>query len=252
MEVGELIRLLRRRWKALVPMLVLTVVAVGGAWTMMHTQYQSQVQLAMMNAPKVTNEPGNDGNPFLSFDANLGIDADFLARNITSGSSQHQLASLGMTDSYTAEIATNALGPFIQVSVTGSSRQQVTQAMNVLIHFTERRWTELQRASNAPSDSIIGMSVIAPPGAPAPVQKRKIEAVAGVAIGGLVLSVLVPVLADSIARRRVARRSAVKTNRDVSSPVREDAPRYRARDEHLAERVSGPVSDEPNHGRWPR
>lgn len=252
MEVGELIRLLRRRWKALVPMLVLTVVAVVGAWTMMHSQYQSQVQLAMMNAPKVTSEPGNDGNPFLAFDATLGIDADFLARNITSGSSQQQLAKLGMTDSYTAEIATNALGPFMQVSVTGSSRQQVTQAMNVLIKFTEQRWTQLQRASSAPSDSLIGMSAIAPPSVPAPVQKRKIEAVAGVAIGGLVLSVLLPVLVDSAARRRVARRRAVTTGRDVRPPVRDDVPRYRVRDEHMAESVPDPVSDASNHQRWPR
>lgn len=206
MDVSGLFALLRRRWRVLIPMLALTAIALAGAWIKIPTQYSSQVQLTMINAPKVTNEPGNDGNPFLAFDSTLGIDVDFLARNITSSASGQQLAALGVTEQYTAGIAVGALGPFMQLSVTGSNKQHVMQSLNTVVEFTERRWTLLQRASSAPTNSIIGMSEIAPPSPPSPVHKRKIEAVAGVAIVGLILSILVTVLADSIIRRRSNRR----------------------------------------------
>lgn len=202
MDFGELIRLLRRRWVVVLPMLVLTVLGLAGAWMKIHTQYQSQVELTMLNAQKVTNEPGNDGNPYLAFDTTLGVDVDFLSRNIASSQAAQQLAALGVTEQYSAALANNALGPFMQLSVTGSNRQHVTQSMQVLITFVKQRWVSLQKAASAPADSIIGISEIAPPSSPSPVLKRKIEAVAGVAIVGLLLSVLVAVLTDSVIRRR--------------------------------------------------
>jgi hypothetical protein len=205
MDVGELLALLRRRWAVLVPMLAVTVIAIAGAATKIPTQYQSQVQLTMLNAQKVTNEPGNDGNPFLAFDTTLGVDVDFLARNVTSGSSAQQLAALGVTESYSAAIADNALGPFMQLSVTGPDKQHVVQSLHTLITFTEKRWLDLQKASDAPANSIIGMDEIAPPSAPSPVYKRKVEAIAGVAIAGVVLSILVSVVADTMIRRRSRR-----------------------------------------------
>jgi hypothetical protein len=205
MDFGELFALLRRRWAVLIPMLALTAVGIGGAWFKIHTQYQTQAQLTMINAPKITNMPGNDGNPYLAFDGTLNVDTDFLARNLMSGASAQQLAALGVTEQYNASIALNALGPFMQLNVTGPNRQHVTQSMQVLINFAKRHWHQLQQSSAAPKDSIIGLSEIAPPSTPSPVLKRKIQAVAAVAIAGLILSVLVTVLADSIIRRRTIR-----------------------------------------------
>jgi hypothetical protein len=205
MDVGELLALLRRRWAVLVPMLAVTVIAVAGAFAKIPTQYESQVQLTMLNAQKVTNQPGNDGNPFLAFDSTLGVDVDFLARNVTSGSSAQQLAALGVTETYSAAIADNALGPFMQLSVTGPDEHHVTLSLRTLVNFTEQRWLSLQKASDAPANSIIGMDEIAPPSAPSPVYKRKIEAVAGVAAIGIVLSILIPVVVDTIIRRRKGR-----------------------------------------------
>jgi hypothetical protein len=219
MNIGELLALLLRRWAVVVPMLALTAIGVAGAWTKIPTQYQSQVQLAMLNAPKVTSEPGNDGNPYLAFDTTLAVDVDFLARNVTSATSAQQLAALGMTDAYTAAIANNALGPFMQLTATGRNRADVSQSIQVLINFTEQRWQDLQKASSAPTDSLIGMTEIAPPSAPTPVRKRKFEAVAGVAIAGLILSVVAGVLADSFRRRRRLRYQVHETAR-VNEPAR--------------------------------
>jgi hypothetical protein len=227
MDVGELLALLRRRWAVVVPMLALVIVGIAGAWAKIHTQYQSQAQLTMMNAPRITNEPGNDGNPYLAFDTTLAVDVDFLARNVTSGASANQLAALGVTEGYTAAIADNALGPFMQLSVTGPNKQHVSQSMLVLIKFTEQRWYSLQKASAAPPGSIIGLSEIAPPSPPSPVFKRKIEAVAAVAILGLIATVLVAVVADSILRRRSIRQGSSQKGsslRRLLEPARSEKP----------------------------
>ena len=205
MDVGELLALLRRRWAIVVPLLALTVVGIGGAWAKVPTQYQSQVQLTMLNAPKITDEPGNDGNPYLAFDTTLAVDVDFLSRNISSGASASQLATLGVTESYSAAIADNALGPFMQLTVTGPDKQHISKSMQVLIKFTEQRWQSLQVSAGSPAGSIIGMSEIAPPSSPTKVLKRKFEAVAGIALVGIVLSVLIAVVLDSILRRRSGR-----------------------------------------------
>lgn len=238
MDVGELLALLRRRWAVVIPLLALTVVGIAGAWAKVHTQYQSQVQLTMLNAPKITDEPGNDGNPYLAFDTTLAVDVDFLARNVTSGASASQLAALGVTEGYTAAIADNALGPFMQLSVTGPNKQHVSQSMLVLIKFTEQRWYSLQKSIGAPAGSIIGMSEIAPPGPPSPVFKRKIEVVAGVAILGLVLTVLIAVVADSIIRRRsIWQGSKPRRLAESAGPVRPERPE---RPEPASHRSSSP------------
>jgi hypothetical protein len=159
----------------------------------------------MLNAPRITNEQGNYGNPYLAFDQALLVDDDFLTRNLSSTAAAQQLQALGVTG-YTATIAQNALGPFMQLTVTGTNRAQILTEMQTLIHFSEHQWLALQRSSAAPPGSIVRLSVIAPPSTPAPVLKRKIEVVAGVFIGGLLLTVLLVAIAESMARRRDVRR----------------------------------------------
>jgi uncharacterized protein involved in exopolysaccharide biosynthesis len=208
MDVGEILRLLRRRWAVVVPALVLTVVATVGAYVAIPTKYQSQVQLTMLNAPKITDEAGNYGNPYLAFDTTLSVDVDLLTRNLTSDASAQQLKALGVTESFTAAFANNALGPFMQLTVSGSDKAHIGQSIGVLINFTQQRWQAIQHATGAPTDSIVGMSLIAPPSAPAPVLKQKIEVVSGVVIIGIVLSLLLAVMVDASIRRRRARRPA--------------------------------------------
>jgi uncharacterized protein involved in exopolysaccharide biosynthesis len=205
MDVGEFFRLMLRRWAVAVPALILTVAITVVAYAGVHTQYESQVQMTMLNAPKITAQQGNYGNPYLAFDEALLVDVDFLSRNLSADSAAQKLKALGVTG-YTAAIANNALGPFMQLTITSTNRAQILPEMQTLIHFSERQWVALQRSSAAPPGSIVQLSVIAPPSAPAPVLKRKIEVVAGVFIGGLLLTVLLVAMVESMARRRDARR----------------------------------------------
>ena len=181
---------------------------MAAAYTALPTKYESQVQLTMLPPPKISNEAGNYGNPYLAFGTNLSVDVDFLTRNLTSDAAAQQLAKLGMTDAYTAAFANNALGPFMLLTVTGQHRERIAQATQILVSFAEQRWRALQLASYAPPGSIVGLQEIAPPSNPTPAKKTKIEVVAGLAIGGIVLTVMLGVIADTVIRRRDRRRDA--------------------------------------------
>jgi polysaccharide biosynthesis protein PslJ len=208
MDIGELFRLLRSRWAVTVPAFILVIISVAAVYKVLPTQYQSQVQLTMMPPPKMSDEAGNYGNPYLAFGSNLSIDVDFLTRNLTSDAAAQELAKRGMTDAYTAAFANNALGPFMLLTVTGPDKPRIAQSIQVLVSFAQQQWLSLQLASYAPRDSIVGLEEIAPPSTPASARKKKIEVTAGVAIGGMVLAVLLGVIVDTSIRRRNGWRQA--------------------------------------------
>ena len=234
MDVGEFFRLMRRRWLVTVPALVVTILATAAAAAAVPVQYETQVQMTLLNAPKITAEQGNYGNPYLAFDQALLVDDDLLTRNLSSDAAGAQLAALGVTDQYTATIANNALGPFMLLTVTGTNKQHIMQSMQTLIQFSKRSWLRLQQSSSAPPGSIVGLGLIAPPSPPTPVIKRKIEVVAGVAILGLLATILLAAMVDGMIRRRRGGNSGPD-----SSPSRERSARveWSARAERSAPAV---------------
>jgi hypothetical protein len=201
-DFGAFSYVLRRQWIVLVLALLLTV---GATYVMAKDgpdEYQSQVQMTMLNGPKINATVGIDGNPYLGYNQTLSIDVDLLTRNLTSPDALADLKALGVTGSVTAEIAPNATGPFMELAVTGKTQAQVASSMNTLISFSESRWLQLQQQANAPASSIVSLQLIAPPGAPTLALKQKFELTGGVAIIGVVISLLLAAAVDALRRRR--------------------------------------------------
>ena len=192
MDFGDIFHVLRKHWVVLSLALALTVAGTVGAAKYGPTKYQSQVQLTMLNGPKVNAAQANYGNPYLSFTQALSIDVDLLTRNLTAVASMQQLTKLGATDQLTAGFAVNSLGPFMQLTVTGQNQAHVARSMNVLIQFAEQRWLQMQRAEKAPTDSIVALQTIAPPSPPTLVLKPKFELIGAVAIVGRSCSICIP------------------------------------------------------------
>jgi hypothetical protein len=200
--------LVRRRWKLVLSALVLSLIATVGAYVALPTTYQSQVLLTMTSPSKVTNEASNFGNPLLALgnlSTSLLVDVDYLSRDLASPTSAAQLKALGMTGSYTAALATNAMGPFMALTVTGKSKEQVSRADTLLASFAQKRWLAIQQASSARPGSIIGLSLIAPPSPPTKSLKRKLEEVIGIGIILMTISLIVVAQVDGAARRRQTR-----------------------------------------------
>lgn len=211
MSIRELISLCRRRWILLPSALLVAVLITFATWVTTPTKYQSQVQMTMLNSEAVTNSLGDLGNPYLAFSTALSADVDYLNRLLLSSDSAQQLHSLGVTETYTAAFANNALGPFMLITVTGHNRAHVLTSVNILIKFAQDRWYQIQRESNAPSKSIVKLISIAPPSNPAPVSKSKIELAGGVGIGSIIIALILVVAVDN-ARRNRQRRKALPTD----------------------------------------
>jgi hypothetical protein len=219
-DFGALFAVLRRQWIALVLGLLLTlagtyVIAKDGP-----TEYQSTVQMTMLNGPKINATVGIDGNPYLGYNQTLSIDVDLLTRNLMSPEALANLKALGVTGSVTAEIAPNATGPFMELLVTGKTKAQAASEMNTLVSFSEQSWLQLQQQASAPADSIVALQLIAPPGAPTLAKKQKFELVGATLFLGLVFTVLLAAGVDAVRRRRFR----VDTPRPRRA-VREDRPR---------------------------
>jgi hypothetical protein len=201
-DFGALFHVLRRQWIALVVGLLLTV---AGTYVMVKdgpTEYQSTVQMTMLNGPKINATVGIDGNPYLGYNQTLSIDVDLLTRNLMSPEALAELKALGVTGSVTAEIAPNATGPFMELLVTGKTKAQAASSMNTLISFSEQSWLQLQQQANAPADSIVALQLIAPPGAPTLAKKQKFELVGATLFLGLVCTLLLAAAVDAVRRRR--------------------------------------------------
>ena len=200
--------LIRRRWVLVVSALVFSLIATVGAYMALPSTYQSTALLTMTSPSRVTGESGNFGNPLLALGNDstaLLVDVDFLTRDLSSPTTATQLKALGMTESYTAAFASNAVGPFMQLTVSGKSKAGVSHGAMVLAKYAQQRWLAIQQASSAQPDSIIGLSLIAPPSAPTASLKRKLEEVIGVGLVLLTVSLMVVAQVDGSMRRRQTR-----------------------------------------------
>jgi hypothetical protein len=210
MDLTEAARVLRGRWYVFVPLLVLTLVSVFGVDRAVPTKYQATSTFSLLASHQTVQgtaaAPGTD-NAFMSFDTSLNDMADFLTRRVDAPDSAQQLLQLGVTEAYSAQLAANAEGPFITLTVTGTDPAHVTASINTLQAFSERELAEIQtQASVAPSAMITSM-VIVPPGPPTKQLKSKLQGMIGVGIVGVVVAFLATFTADGLARSRRRRRS---------------------------------------------
>jgi len=203
MDFGAMFGVLRRRWRVSVPVLLLTVFAAAGLYIKWPTTYQSDAEITLIGSPALGAQPGNDNNPYYDI-GSLGPLASILASNLSSDQSVQELAALGVTDAYTAQVPAYAAGPFIEIALTGKSPLVMTKSWPIVIRFTEERLMQVQTESTTkvPTKGLIGATVIAPPSNPKPVAKRKVELVAGVAVLGLIATVILSFSAEARAMRR--------------------------------------------------
>ncbi len=235
MDLTEAARVMRGRWYVLVPLLLLTLVATLGVDKAEKTKYQATSTFSLLASQQTVQGtatvPGTD-NAFLSFDASLNDMADFLTRRVDAPDSAQQLLQLGVTESYSADLAANAEGPFITLTVTGSNPAHVISSINTLMKFSQQELAQIQTQASVAPTAMIGSMVIVPPGPPTPQLKSKMQAMIGVAVVGLVLAFLATFASDSVVAARARRRrggttaTPRRTRPGRSKPPAQPATRY--------------------------
>lgn len=203
MDLGEILRVMLRRWYIMVPMLLLAGVVAWVAAVVVPTQYESASTVSLLSAD-VSNE--DERNPFLNFDASLVAMADYLGRSLQSTEANKELQTLGVTESYTVGLATGAQGPFLTFTVTGTDEAHVLRSAATLTKFAEERLERIQHDYGVASKDMIRMNAIVPPQKPVAKMKKKIE---GVLVGGggtTVTALLLTFVAEGVSRSRARRR----------------------------------------------
>lgn len=217
MDLAEVVRVIRKRWYVMVPLLLLTIALTVGVDRAIPTKYQATSELSLLASQSATagteKVPGT-GNAFLNFDSSLNETADFLARRLGSSDAANDLAKLGVTETYSVALAAAAQGPFLTLTVTGPKPEHVLTSMNTLTNYTVQQLAAVQeQAAVKPVDMIRSM-VIVPPGPPAAQNKTKTQDVLGVAIGGLVISFLATFVVENVLASRRRRRRRVPFGSD--------------------------------------
>jgi hypothetical protein len=216
MDLSEAVRVVRGRWYVIVPLLVLTLVATLGVDRAVPTKYQVTSTFSLLASDQTVQGtaavPGTD-NAFMSFDGSLNDMADFLTRRVDAPDSAQQLLQQGVTEAYSADLAANAEGPFITLTVTGTSRTHVTTSIDTLLKFSQQELTEIQSQASVSPTAMIGSIVIVPPGPPTKQNKSKYQGVIGVAVVGLVIAFLATFATDSLVAARSRRRRGPRRTR---------------------------------------
>jgi capsular polysaccharide biosynthesis protein len=217
MDLGEILRVMRRRWYLMAPVMVLTIAATALAYLFLPTSYESTATVSLLTAKRasILNKEGNT-NPYLTFDASLVATADFLSRSLSSKGAQEELKGLGVTEEYTVALADNAQGPFISIVVTGDDEAQVLSSTGTLTEFAARKLTEIQKASGVDADDMVRLTTIIPPQKPEELVKDKLQLVIAVAGAGTALAFMLTFITEGLARsRRTAAGPSVSSVRSV-------------------------------------
>ena len=216
MDFSEIFRVIRRRWRIALSTLVLTVIALTVVYVAWPTKYQSTAELTLIGSSEMASQPGNGNNPYVVV-AGLDPVASILASDLSSDQSAQELSALGMTNGFTATVPAFAAGPFVSLTVTGTNSNAVLNSMPIVIKFARQRLLQLQRTGSVmtPAAALIQAVVIAPASSPSPVLKSKIELLAGVAIAGLVLLLLLCFGAEGKALRLAKSREMSDDSRAI-------------------------------------
>jgi capsular polysaccharide biosynthesis protein len=247
MDLGEILRVMRKRWYLMAPIMALTAVLTGLAYLLLPTTYESTSTVSLLTAERasIVNKSGNT-NPYLTFDSSLVATADFLSRSLSSKGSQDELKGMGVTEEYTVALADNAQGPFISIVVDGTNASKVLRSTSTLTDYASRRLTDIQTASGVRPEDMIRLTTIIPPQKPQALIKAKLQSVIAVAAIGTALAFLITFVTEGMARSRRATNRAASP---VAASVRSTAPSRGPMPEQPA--TTYDKSDKPVIVGWP-
>ncbi|NUR26538.1 MAG: hypothetical protein HOV83_11950 [Catenulispora sp.] len=239
MDLGTMLRVMIKRWYVSVPALLMAIALPAAAWFAVPPKYTSTSTISLLNSQAASSGTGRTGNPFTAFDNSLTGLADYLARTLDSDQSMADLATKhGVTDLAAAELAPNASGPFITLTITGQDPDRILTEMQAFDQFAIDQLAAIQtNTSDAlkaplPANVLVRAIVMVAPQKPVASMKSKLEDVAGAGVGGMVILFLAVFGSEALAVKRgkpptVPRRAGVGARASVpaqQTPIAPTAP----------------------------
>jgi hypothetical protein len=215
MDVLSILRLLIRHWRVTAPAALLTVILVGAALRSSSPTYEATGSIVLLPPPEAPDIGATDGlapapdvgqNPFARY-GDLSVVADILARVMDSDSRRVEFESQGVT---AYEVVVNRLqrGPVVDVTGQGPSPEEAIRSTEIVLTEVSVVLSELQQAENADPDYFIRSAPVEPPSTATAMYGSTVRTAIGALTLGALCTLGLAVLAEAIARRRVARPTA--------------------------------------------
>jgi hypothetical protein len=203
MNTAEILRGLLRRWYVVVPGILLSVILALLAWTHVAPTYErSARQLLLPGAVSIPEK----GNPYL-YIGGLSQAADVVVLAMGSNNVLSEIAEEhpGAKAAITRDTSTSS--PVIVITVTAPSDAETVKVLDALVKRTPAVLTGLQDQEHIAADNRITVNTITVDSTSTVQEKQRVTVAAGVAGGGIVLSIVVAALLDGliISRRRRGR-----------------------------------------------
>jgi hypothetical protein len=205
MDLGETIRIWRKRWILTLMLLVLASSGAVAAVQGLPRTYSSNSSLVLLASRSAARQTG--GNPYLSFSPSLTLTADALSRELMAPTTINALASQGFSDTYTVELApytTTTTGSVLLITTAGHNRATVELTLHKVIGEIGVKLGELQ-GGVGPRHRIRVVPLSLSPQATLSIGQTARPLVAAVA-PLLLLALGVPIAVDGWAVRRRRRR----------------------------------------------
>ncbi len=214
MDLWDLTRLLFRRWYLAVPMLVVTLAAVGFTAATVKPDYSATgyVQLIPPTvSPDAAERSGRTPNPW----AQLGVDALGRAAiiKVQDPTVVEQLVRSGYSESFT--IGQDGGSPVLTVEAIGRTPEQASATVRqVIVQLTDAMATEQANYRVASQDAITAIVLNDGSHAEAVTSKPK-RALIAVSAVGLLLTAALTIGVDALLRRRLRQRLATADEMDA-------------------------------------
>jgi len=195
------LKVLGKQWVVVTVGVALMLAGAIGIFFMVPPTYEVKASDVLLVPAQVGSSQAGQANPYLGFGGSLGIVAEITARRMNDQSTIEEMLTKGATAEYLVDIVPGE-APMLQVTANSKDREAALRTAQVIEKAMTELLTQNQIDLKAPENLLITTSPVTTP-THAEVQRgSQMRALAGMAVVGLALTVLIAFLRESVQTRK--------------------------------------------------
>lgn len=209
MSLGDVLRLLARRWLVVLLGLVATG---GGCYQVLERvgpDYQASSQMLFVLPPESTGAE-TPSNPLLNLPEGLATTASLVAGNLSTKDTERALAREGATADYAVALVPGA-GPLLVITAKDKDPEIALATRDALMELVDAELNVLQTEQDAPQGQLISTTTAGVSSRAEVLPGSRMRALVAAAAAGVLATLLLAALTDralGLLRRRSERREA--------------------------------------------
>ncbi|MFD9733015.1 hypothetical protein [Umezawaea sp. NPDC059074] len=204
------LKVLGKQWVVVTVGVALMVAAAIGIFFMVPPTYEVKASDVLLVPAQVGSSQAGQANPYLGFGGSLGIVAEITARKMNDKSTIEEMVAKGGTAEYLVDIVPGE-APMLQVTANSKDREAALRTAQIIEKSMTELLTQNQIDLKAPENLLITTNPVTTP-THAEVQRgSQMRALAGMAVVGLALTVLIAFLRESVQTRKRQKAAAARS-----------------------------------------